>query len=104
VSDNVHELKTWPRFYAGIADGSKTAEVRSTRDRYFDVGDVLVLREWDPDTQLYTGRSVRRIITRIELLGELDAAMNGYALLSFRRPLEDATRILSRGDRRRATA
>jgi hypothetical protein len=43
-----HELKIWPQFYARVADGSKTFEVRDA-DRGFQQGDSVTLREWDPE-------------------------------------------------------
>lgn len=60
----VHELKSWPEYFVAVADGSKTFEVRKN-DRDFCVGDHLRLREWDPRTELYTGREVERRITYI---------------------------------------
>lgn len=56
--DRVHELKTWPRPFQGVWDGRKTHEVRRD-DRGFWPGDVLLLREWDPETERHTGRSIR---------------------------------------------
>lgn len=58
-----HALKTWPAYFDAVADGRKRFEVRSTRDRTFTVGDVLVLREWDHNTETYSGRSVRVVVT-----------------------------------------
>lgn len=43
-----HELKIWPQFYCRVADGSKTFEVRKN-DRAFQSGDLVILREYDPD-------------------------------------------------------
>jgi hypothetical protein len=83
VSDNVHHLKVWPRLFEGLLDGTKTAEVRNTRDRYFDVDDTLVLEEWDPATASYTGHRVTRRISQVDLLGELRPELNGLVLLSF---------------------
>lgn len=56
-----HELKCWPEFYDEVASGRKTFEIRQN-DRGFEVGDVLLLNEFKPDTG-YTGRSVRRLVT-----------------------------------------
>jgi hypothetical protein len=43
-----HDLKTWPRFFAAVWDGTKKAELRRA-DRPFAVGDTLKLHEWDPE-------------------------------------------------------
>lgn len=53
-----HELKTWPEPFAALVAGVKRYEVRPCHDRVFAVGDLLVLREYDPRTKNYSGRSV----------------------------------------------
>ena len=53
----VHELKTWPSYFNEVKAGRKTFEVRQN-DRNFESGDVLVLREFHPGTQEYTGREL----------------------------------------------
>jgi hypothetical protein len=58
----VHELKTWPEPYQAMIDGVKHHEVRRN-DREFEVGDRLLLREWDPETQTYSGREQGRTVT-----------------------------------------
>lgn len=58
----VHELKTWPEFYRAIIEGRKRHELRRN-DRDIRVGDTLHLREFDPDTQEYTGASCRVRVT-----------------------------------------
>jgi len=60
----MHELKTWPRFFHAMADGSKTFEVRKD-DRGFVVGDVLNLREWLPEPGMCTGESLLVTVTYI---------------------------------------
>ncbi len=42
-----HILKCWPNSYDAIAAGVKSFEWRRD-DRGFEVGDVLVLRKWNP--------------------------------------------------------
>lgn len=59
-----HELKTWPEYFTNVADGKKTFEIREN-DRDFAVGDHLLLREWEPDTQLYSGRSCEVLVTHM---------------------------------------
>lgn len=51
----IHELKCWPKFFQAMVDGLKTFEVRKD-DRGFQVGHILHLREWDPETEKYTDR------------------------------------------------
>lgn len=48
----IHNLKTWPSYWRAVQRGAKTFEVRRN-DRDFDVGDLLVLRMWDPHSKLY---------------------------------------------------
>lgn len=59
-----HELKTWTQYFRAILSGEKTFELRKN-DRDFRVGDVLVLREFDPIVLGYTGRSVTRNVTYV---------------------------------------
>lgn len=58
----LHDLKCWPPFFEAILAGDKTFELRRN-DRNFKVGDVLLLREWDPTTEAYTGRGTYRHVT-----------------------------------------
>lgn len=44
-------LKCWPENWDAIIRGEKTAEVRSTEDRTFSIGDVLELQRWNPVRQ-----------------------------------------------------
>jgi Domain of unknown function (DUF3850) len=59
-----HELKCWPEFFAPVFSGAKTAELRYN-DRDYQVGDVLVLREWEPKADAYTGRECKRLVTHV---------------------------------------
>jgi ASC-1-like (ASCH) protein len=43
----IHELKTWPQYFQDIKEGKKTFEIRKN-DRNYQVGDVLLLKEWEP--------------------------------------------------------
>ena len=59
-----HDLKTLPQYFEPLASGPKTFEIRRN-DRDFRVGDVLLLREWDPTTATHTGRTCRRRVTYV---------------------------------------
>ena len=81
-----HELKCWPRYFEPLIQGKKTAEIRKN-DRDFKVGDVLHLREWDPQGKAdehYTGRFAFRTITHVLDLVEVTMLNEGhYVMLSF---------------------
>lgn len=42
----LHELKTYPKYFQETIEGNKPFEIRKN-DRNFQVGDVLLLKEWD---------------------------------------------------------
>ena len=81
----IHDLKCWPSLWEAIADGRKTFEWRRD-DRGFAVGDQLVLREWDPETQEYTRRHITVDVTYC-LHGPVFGIPDGFALMSIRRSL-----------------
>lgn len=54
---NTHDLKTHPEPFQAAWEERKTYEVRKD-DRGFEVGDHLILREWDPRTRCYTLRHI----------------------------------------------
>jgi uncharacterized protein DUF3850 len=60
-----HELKCWPQFFEAIAQGHKRHDLRRCDDRDFRVGDGLLLREFDPNANAYTGREQVVVITYI---------------------------------------
>jgi hypothetical protein len=88
----IHELKCWPDYFARLADGSKTFEIRKN-DRGYQAGDQLEIREYDPDRShecadaecpgnRWTGR-VRRFDVGFVAAGELFGLdLGGYAVLS----------------------
>ena len=61
---SVHNLKTWPEYFAAIVCGEKTFEVRKA-DRGFAVGDHLCLQEFIPEYEQYTGRNWVVVVTYI---------------------------------------
>lgn len=63
-AQHIHDLKTWPAFFRAVWDGRKTFDIR-INDRDFEVGDTLVLREYDPETNTYSGRSIIRRVTYV---------------------------------------
>ena len=59
-----HEIKIWPAYFDEVESGRKPFEVRFN-DRDFAVGDTLLLREFDPVADSYSGRECRRRISCI---------------------------------------
>ena len=53
------EKQVWPEFFQAIVDGEKTFELRLNNFEC-QPGDVLILREWDSETQQYTGRVLEK--------------------------------------------
>lgn len=51
--------KIWPETFELVNSGKKKFELRLAD---FDIteGDTLILEEWNPDTQQYTGRRIER--------------------------------------------
>lgn len=74
-----HELKTWPQHFAGITACKKDFEIRYN-DRDFKLGDELVLREWCPTVDDYTGREEIRFVKYI--LRDFAGLQPGYVALS----------------------
>lgn len=58
------EKKVWPEYFQSILDGIKTFELRLA-DFKCNPNDVLLLREWNPDTKNYTGRALEKTITYV---------------------------------------
>ncbi|MEX1447730.1 ASCH/PUA domain-containing protein [Enterococcus sp. C76] len=72
-----HELKILPVYFEAVANGRKQFEIRKN-DRDFQVGDQLILKEWNKDG--FTGRSYQAEITYITDYMQ----KNGYVVLSIR--------------------
>jgi hypothetical protein len=61
TDERTHKLKTWPCYFRAIWDGLKRFEVRRN-DRNFQHADTLLLREYEPTRQHYTGREIRATV------------------------------------------
>lgn len=60
-----HYLKLWPSHFAKVAEGRKKAELRRN-DRDFQLGDTLVLCEWEPERKSFTGRYMQAVVTDVQ--------------------------------------
>lgn len=67
---NTHHLKIWPEYYKEVVEGRKKAEVR-VNDRNFQVGDILVLQEYNSVKDYLTCNMVTVNVTHILDLNRL---------------------------------
>lgn len=85
----IHDLKIWPEHFRDVRAGIKTAELR-LNDRNYQPGDVLVLREYDPQTGEYTGNVETRTVTHV--LADERWLQPGVVMLSMTGGERDARR------------
>jgi len=65
----VHHLKTIEPYFSDIRSRKKTFEIRKN-DRNFQLEDALILKEYDPETDTYSGKfEVRYVIYILEGMG-----------------------------------
>lgn len=57
----IHELKTWPKYFQMVELHLKTFELRKD-DHGFELEDTLVLKEYLPDEEQYTGNEIRATV------------------------------------------
>lgn len=74
------EVKCLPEYYEAVQSGVKSWELRFD-DRNYDVGDLLILREWKDG--VYTGRRLTTKITYI--LKDFAGLKDGWAILSVKK-------------------
>lgn len=53
------EKKIWSEYFEEILSNKKTFELR-LNDFEVEEGDILILKEWDPNTKSYTGRELEK--------------------------------------------
>ena len=80
-----HKLKIWPRYYKDVLSGAKTFEYRKDdRDPPYRLGDLLVLQEWSPEEQGYSGESVTVTVTYI-VRGDIDGIVPpGFCIMGIK--------------------
>jgi|ERR1051326_1956187 hypothetical protein len=90
---HVHRLKIWPEHFAAVKSGAKRAEFRKDdRTPRFEVGDMLVLEEYDPDLGIYTcekGDPEGTHYAKVSHVARGGVIPEGYAMLSLRHPFDN---------------
>jgi hypothetical protein len=77
----VHDLKTWRHFWEQLAVGAKLFELRRD-DRGFAVGDILVLREYDPEAAVYSGRVIFSGVTSLAGEHDVPGLLPGFVVMT----------------------
>ena len=75
----VHELKIHPDYFESVKSRSKLFECRFN-DRDFKVNDILILKEFNTETQQYTGREISVLV--IYMLENWIGLKEGYVIMS----------------------
>lgn len=78
---NTHHLKTWTPFFREVKSGVKPFEVRKN-DRDYQVGDTLILNDFDPDAGRYTGDWTSKQV--IYKLDDSRFVKEGYVILGIK--------------------
>ena len=83
------EKKIWPEYFQLILEGKKTYELRLA-DFECGEGDMLILKEWDPDSKAFTGREVKKKVTYVGKTKNAtfwpleDIEEHGFQIISFK--------------------
>jgi hypothetical protein len=84
------EKKAWPELFEKVKSGEKTFDLRLD-DFKCNIGDILILREWDPKRKMYTGRVLEKRITFVlkskdvlKFWSEEEIAKHGFQVIAFK--------------------
>jgi Domain of unknown function (DUF3850) len=75
----VHRVKSWVHLFQAFVRGEKLHDLR-VLDRDYQVGDILVLCEYDKQQEKYTGREAESQITYITSSQHVACAFSPFAL------------------------
>ena len=85
------EKKAWSELFEKVRTGEKTFDLRLD-DFRCKVGDILILREWNPKEKKYTGRVLERKVTFVlkskdvlKFWSEEEIAKNGFQVIAFKK-------------------
>ena len=78
----MHDLKIDNEYFEHVLLGTKTFEIRKN-DRNFNVGDIVILNEWNNTDLSYTGR---KIICRITYVTNYEQKQDYYVFSFIKLP------------------
>ncbi len=83
------EKKAWPEFFDKILNGEKNFELRLA-DFKCNSGNILILKEWNPETKEYTGRIIKKEISYVlktkdqKFWSQEEIKKHGFQIISFK--------------------
>ena len=83
------EKKIWSEYFEKVLSGEKNFELRLA-DWKCDPGDILILKEWDPETKKYSGRQIEKEVGYVlktkecKIFSEADIKKYGYQVIGFK--------------------
>lgn len=75
-----HELKILPNYFNDIMFGNKSFEIRKN-DRDFHKWDKLILKEWSPSRNDYTGNEITALVNYIHYGNGDFGLAEGYCVM-----------------------
>ncbi|QXO10366.1 hypothetical protein [Proteus phage vB_PmiM_ZX7] len=76
-----HEIKIYPLYFSQVCYGLKKAELR-INDRNYQIGELVCMKEYNPDTKSYTGNFVTIEITMVNDVSDF-TNVNNQVMFSF---------------------
>ncbi|MBI4779442.1 DUF3850 domain-containing protein [Candidatus Falkowbacteria bacterium] len=83
------EKKVWPEYFEKILSGEKKFELRLA-DWECASGDILILKEWNPETKQYTGRQIEKEVGYVlktkdfNIFSKEDVEKYGWQVIGFK--------------------
>ena len=77
----IHELKIWPKYFDAVNKEVKRFEIRKN-DRNFQVGELLLLKEFDSISDSYSGRQIKCKI--LYILEDPKFIKDGFVVMSIK--------------------
>ena len=78
-----HKLKVWSEYMDDLLNGKKSFEVR-LNDRNFQVGDILILEEYDKEKKEYLSRNLSVEVTYLLNNKVFDAIKEGFVVMAIK--------------------
>jgi len=81
--ENYLRLKIWPSHFLAVESERMKCQWRRDDEHRFEIGDVIILEEWDPSTNGYTGKELKVEVTHVLRAPQFQIPEN-HAVLSIK--------------------